>query len=161
MPTKQKDLEYCEDALALKKTLEESFLTLGEYLYNIKIKELYIPQWASWDIFVMELKMSQNAVNKLIQIYKTFILDYKLATQEVVTAGGWSVISELLPVIQTKEDAKDWLNKAQALTREDLRKEIKESKTGLPQSSCKHKNTYTIVVCRDCGLKMEDHKEHE
>lgn len=158
MTTETQNFKYCTGALTLKKSLEESYLTLGEYLYNIKEKELYMPQWPSWEVFSMELKMSSNAINKLIQIYSTFILQYKVPNEEVITAGGWSVIAELLPVIETKEDAVEWLDKAKELTREDLRTEIKEAKTGIPQSNCKHKNTYTIVVCRDCGLKIEDHE---
>ncbi len=155
------NLTYCNDALTLKTSLEQGFLRLGEYLHTIKLKRLWESNWASWEEFSLEFKMSQNSITKLIQIYSTFVLDYRIEGDRVVEAGGWSVIAELLPVIESKKDAEDWLTKAKELTREDLRKEITEKKTGVPMQQCKHKNTYTIVVCRDCGVKMEDHKDHD
>lgn len=161
MAKTNKDLEYCKDALTLKTSLEEGFLRLGEYLLNIKEKSLYEPNWASWEEYSIELKMSQNSINKLIQIYQTLVLNHGIPEKKIVDAGGWSVIADLLPVIKSKEDAEEWLTKAKELTREDLRKELTEEKTGLPMKDCRHRNTYTIVVCRDCGIKMEDHKEHD
>lgn len=161
MSNESKNLKYCENALDLKKSLEESYLKLGEYLYEIKDKEMYLPQWSSWEVFTMELKMSQNAINKMVQIYTKLVLEYSIAPADIITAGGWTVIAELLPVIDSKKDAVEWLEKAQELTREDLRTEVKEARTGVPQQHCKHKNTYTIVVCRDCGIKIEDHEDHD
>lgn len=155
------NLKYCKKALELKKEIEASFIKLGEYLYEIKNKNLFLPQWSSWEEYYMELKMSQNTVNKLIQIYETFILKYNLPPENVVSAGGWSVIAEILPVINSKKDAEEWLHKSTELSRSDLRKELKEEVTGVQMASCKHRNTYTITVCRDCGIKMEDHKDHD
>lgn len=160
MPTKLQNYKYCTDAIALKNRIESDFMTLAASLYKIKQEELYRPSWTSWEEYREELKMSENSVNKLIQMHDTLILKYKIPAEKIVNAGGPSVISDLLPVIKTKEEAEDWLAKASVLTRKDLRDEIQESKTGLPMKDCKHKNTYTIVVCRDCGLKIEDHKEH-
>lgn len=157
----QKNLEFCNNAIALKKNLEKSFINLGQYLHEIKEKSLWEANWSSWDEYCLELKMSRNSINKLIQIYSTFVLDYNIGPEKIATAGGWTVVSELLPVIETREQAIEWIHKAQELTREDLRKEVTEAKSGVQQSACKHKNTYTIVVCRACGIRMEDHKEHE
>lgn len=149
------NLAYCNSALALKKDIETIYLTLGEYLYNIKQGELYRPQWDSWEVFYAELKMSQNMVNKLIKIYELFVLTYHFKEEEVITAGGWTIIQEILPVIENKEEAVKWLETAKTLTREDLRKEVKEAKTGIEMRRCAHKNTYLIKICRDCGNKEE------
>lgn len=154
---KIKPYDYCKDAISLKSQLEKSFMVLAEYLYNIKQSDLFKPHWSSWDEFYNELKISSNTANKLIQIHSTFIVDYKFTPEEVVTAGGWSVIQDILPLCTSRTEAEKWLQNAQELTRDDLRKELKEVKTGVEQRHCKHKNTYTITVCRDCGEKIEDH----
>ncbi len=161
MPNLTKNYKYCTDAIKLKNDLESGFIELGKRLSEIKAKQLYTPSWESWGAYTAELKMSENQVNKLVQIYDQLIQGLHVDRDMITNAGGWTVIAELLPVIETKKDADEWLNKAATLTREDLRKEIQEKKSGIPMKDCKHKNTYTIVVCRDCGIKMEDHKDHE
>lgn len=155
MDKDKKNFKYCTEALTMKKQIEGQFLTLGKYLYNIKEDNLFTPQWSSWSEFCTELKMSENMVNKLIQIYKTFIIQYKIPAEKITTAGGWTVIAELLPVINSLDDANKWLESARELTRDDLRKEVKETKSGVEMRHCGHKNTYTIRVCRDCGHREE------
>lgn len=128
---------------------------LGEELYNIKEKMLWEGVYGSWEEFTVELKMSNNTINKLMQIYKTLVLSYGLSNEQITTAGGWSVVADVLPMITSKKDALKWLNQAQSLTRADLRKEIKESKTGIVMTQCSHKNTYKIEVCKDCGERYQ------
>lgn len=144
---------YCTKAIKLKNDLETGFIVLGEHLHNIYANSLWEASWDSWEAFVSELKMSSNHVNKLMQIYRTLVLSYGLKAEHIVTAGGWSVVADILPMITSKKDALKWLNKAQVLTRADLRKEIKEVKTGLPMAQCKHLNKEMIPMCKciDCG----------
>lgn len=149
------NFDYCNQALKLKQDIEANFLVLAEYLYNIKEHNLFAPQWESFVEFCFELKMSSNMVNKLIQIHKTLILGYGMQPNEILTAGGWSVIQEVLPVISSKKDAVKWLESARTLTRQDLRKTLHETKTGIDMNTCKHKNTYMIKVCRDCGDRCQ------
>lgn len=155
MASQNQNLKYCTDTINLKKEIEQSFLTLGEHLYNIKRDEMFLPQWSSWDEYVTEIKMSLNMANKLIQIYETFILEYKFAPEDITTAGGWTVVAEILPVIENRDDAENWLNMASELTRDDLRKEVKEAKSGVEMATCAHADTYIIRICRCCGNKEE------
>lgn len=148
------NLKYCQDAIEMKKNIEGGFVDLGEYLYNIKEHNLYEPQWSSFLEFCYELRMSQNVINKLIQVYKMFILDYGLKKEELTTAGV-SLIYDVLPAIRSKKDAQHWLAQASLLTRSDLRKELTEHKTGVPMAKCKHKDTYHIEICRDCGDRKQ------
>lgn len=157
MPTNIQNYKLCTDAIKLKNHIESDFMVLAESLYKIKTQELYKPSWSSWDEYREELKMSENSVNKLIQIHSKLVVEYKIDDQKIVSAGGPSVLADLLPILNNKEEAEDWLEKASVLTRKDLRDEITESKTGISMRDCKHINTITIVVCRDCHLKMEDH----
>lgn len=151
MKTEIQKLSYCNKALEIKNDLECRFILLGEYLYNIKEHSLFEPQWSSFQEFCMELKMSTNTINKLMQVYKVFVLNYNIPMDTLATAGGFSLIADTLPAIHSREDAMEWLGKTTVLTREDMRKELKEKKTGILMSECKHSNTYTVTVCRDCG----------
>lgn len=155
MSKELKNLDYCNQTLKLKKDIEGSFVLLGEYLHVIKENQLYEPQWSSFDEFCFELKMSSNMVNKLMQIYKTFIVGYGFTQEQIASAGGWSVIAEVLPQIDSKKSAIKWLASCATLTRSDLRKELVEAKTGIPQMNCQHKETYVIKICRSCGEKQE------
>jgi hypothetical protein len=150
------NLKYCNDALALREDIEVNFLLLGEYLYNIKEHRLYEPQWSDWIEYCFETRISQNNINKLIQIHKTFILEYGFERKQIATAGV-SLLSDVLPAIQNKKDATEWLKKATLLTRQDLRKELTEHRTGIDMAKCKHKDTYTIEICRTCGQRHEVH----
>lgn len=143
--------DYCQKAISFKKDLEKGFLVLAEHLYEIKEKELWRASWASWLEFTWELKMSQNTIFKLLQIYKKLVLDYGLKMEFVVTAGGWSVVADLLPVMQDKKSAMKWLLKAQDLTRSDLRKELKEEQAGIPSGQCQHKIVKLVEICDGCG----------
>ena len=152
------NLKYCNDAIALKEKIEDDFLTLGEYLHNIKEHSLFEPQWSSFIEFCFELKMSQNTINKLIQIYKVFVLDYGIGRNQITNAGV-SLVTDILPVINTKKDALKWLGKASLLTRQDLRRELIEHKTGVDMTKCKHEDTYVVEICRDCGERKQINNE--
>lgn len=120
---------------------------------KIRDERLFEPQWDTFGIYVSELKMSEPVASKLINIYKRFVLEYNILPEKLLKAGGWSVVAEVLPVVKTKEEAVEWIDKMEVLTKEDIRKEILEKKTGITQQNCKHEDYYTIKVCRVCGDK--------
>lgn len=159
--TDLQNLDYCQKAINLKNSLETTYLELGEQLYQIKEKELFKANWETWEEFTWELRMTSNSINKLIQIYKTLVLGYGFTSQEIGAAGGWTLIADVLPMITSKDDAVVWLKNAETLTRADLRKTIKEKKTGVSMSECKHKNTYTIEICSDCGERWKRHEKEQ
>lgn len=148
------NLKYCEEALALRESIEDDFLLLGESLYNIREHNLFEPQWSSFVEFCFELRMTQASINRLIQIHKVFVLDYELPRKEI-THAGVSNLFDVLSSIQNKKDAQKWLAKATLLTRQDLRKELTEHKTGIDMRKCKHKNTYVVEICKDCGERKQ------
>ncbi len=152
---KQTDnLEYCNNALNLRESIENDFLVLGEHLYNIREHNLFEPQWSSFVEFCFELRMSQSNINRLIQIHEKFILEYGFQRKEITRAGA-SLLSDILPAITSKQEATEWLEKATLLTRSDLRKELTEFKTGIQMKHCKHKDTYLVEICRKCGERKQ------
>lgn len=148
-------LGYCEKAIALKYEIEDNFLLLAEYLWNIKEHQMYDSQWSSFEEFVEEMKMSLRSAYRLIQIHEKFVLEYQFSSQDIIAAGGTSSLSEILPQIASKKDAIHWMNLSSTLTRSDLRKELTEAKTGLPMKNCPHADTYSITICKKCGEKTQ------
>ncbi len=154
------NIKYCNDALALRNKIEDDFLLFGEYLYNIREHRLYEPQWSSFVEFCFELRMTQSSINRLIQLHKVFVLDYGLSKKSI-THAGVSNLFDVMAVIKNKEDAKEWLAKAEILTRGDLRRELMEHKTGVDIAKCRHKDYYLLKICRGCGDRMQEYEKEE
>jgi len=148
------NLKYCNEAIELKQNIERDFLSLGEYLYNIKEHNLFEPQWSSFLEFCDELKMTPSNAYRLIKIFKVFVLDYNIE-KKLISDASVSSLMEIVPIIQTKKEALGWLKKSTLLTRQDLRKELTEHKNGVDMIKCLHKNVYQIEICRDCGERHQ------
>lgn len=145
------DYNYCQQALAFEKSLSTQFITLGEYLFNIREQNFFAPQWSSFNEFCMEFRsLSQGSISKLANIYKKFVLDYAIPTDRLVATGGWASLAEIVPLIQDADSAEEWIEKATVLSRDDLRKEITERRTGKDMRHCEHENNYTVRICREC-----------
>ena len=151
----EKKLRYCQKAIELKQNIEISYLKLGEMLYNIKEGKLYEPNWSSFHEYCMEFKLPSSTVSKVLNIYRVFVLEYGFPEKEIIMVG-WTSLAETLPQIKNKEDAIRWFGTATTLSRQDLKKELVEAKTGVLMRNCKHRDTYTMRICRDCGDKWQD-----
>lgn len=132
--------------------MEKNFLSLAEYLYQIKNNSLWQYGYTSWEEFRDEIKLSDATISKLMKIYQTFVLDYGFTPDQIVSAGGWSVLAETLPLIRSKTDAEEWLHKSKELSLRDVRAEVREAKLGISATTeCSHENAYVIRICPDCG----------
>lgn len=150
----QARLAFCNQILEYKGGIEASFLELGRRLRLVREERLYSDQWESFDDYLMELKnISLPTATKLINIYGTFVVEYKIPVKKLVQAGGWTMLAETLPVVKSKEDALAWLEKATLLTRTDLRREIQEANTGILMRDCEHEESAYLRVCLRCGIK--------
>jgi len=150
---------YCQQTIALKHRLEASFLALGERLAKIKTECLYEGQWDDFEAFLAEMKINTSTANRLIQIYQTFILDLKCAPARLAEAGGWTIVSEILPFVKDRKSADHWLDRAKTLTRSDLRRDLTEARNGKDMAKCKHADVYLLQVCRDCGLRTRIYED--
>lgn len=148
MNKKEKDYKFLQNIIELSKNLEMGYLDLGKYLMECRDEERFKPVYESFDDFCLEIKKSPATISKLIGIYQYF---NHIPKERLAEAGGWSTLAELLPVITSQQNAKKWVDKAVELTRNDLRKEVKEAKTGIPMAECKHTDTYEVEICRMCG----------
>lgn len=153
--SEKKRYEYCQSALHIEKKIKKGFVVLAEMLYNIREKNLYEPAWSSFQEFSMEFKeISSSTISKLCSVYEKYVIDYKISPEKLYPAG-WTILYQALPLMKSKEDATEFLNKGNILSREDIKKEIKELRTGIDTTKCRHKETYKIEVCSDCGERWK------
>lgn len=148
----------CKSALLLKRDIEVSFLQLGELLYKIKTGNLFEAGWESWEEYEMEFRMPPSTISRLIRIYEVFRLRYSFPQAELADIG-WSGLAEILPVLPPETPrarAEELMGQVAVQSRTDLRRTIKEAKTGIDMSKCKHKDTYTLRICRDCGERIRE-----
>ena len=136
-------MEYCQQTLALKKTLESGFLTLAERLKKIKEEGLWEAEWGSFAEFLMEMKISEATASKLISVYDKFVLEYGI-DQEKLAGVGWSSLYEILPLCDTVGSAREMVEKATLLKRDELREEVREARVG----ECDHE--WVEVHLRQC-----------
>jgi hypothetical protein len=161
--TETKKHAYCVKALEKKHDLETNYLELGSMLHTIKDERLYEAGWESWEEYSMELKMSQSAISRMLRIYEVFILQYHVPVKQLADAGGWTVLSELLPAIKedtTRDRVKELVEIASGQTRTDLQRTMKEVKGG---EVCRHKKTHilTLEICDDCGERWRQRELHD
>lgn len=153
---------YCEETIRMKDELELSYLKLAERLHRIHLNRMYLPNFETFDDFLEEIKISKATASKMINIYLTFVVKYKIEDKKLALAGGWSVVAETLPYITSKTAALDWLVKCKHLTRADLRKSLLEKKTGIDMRDCDHEDEekITFYKCKRCGNTHREYDEN-
>ncbi len=151
-------LKFCQETIAKKHSLEIAWIEFAKSLKEIRDGALYKGRWESFEDFLTDpgMAMDKGTASKMITIHEKFIVDFEIEPMKVANAGGWSKVAELLPVIENKKDAEEWLESATSLSKADLRKEVQEKRTGKKGVDHKCTNTYEIVMqcCRDCGSKI-------
>lgn len=146
---------FCDETLKLEEGARTVYLLLAERLHRIREGKLYEPQWSSWHEYTMEFKdLSSASISKMIRVYEVFVKEYGFTTAELIKAGGWTKLYQMLKHINSKADAKKWLAAGETLSRQDLDKEMTEHDTGVSMHECKHSSTVIIEVCEDCGEKI-------
>lgn len=155
------NFDFCKETAVLKKRSEISLIELGGRLHKIFSERLYEPNHEHFKDYLEDIKLSPSTASKLIGIYEKFVIQFKYKPKFLAEVGGWSSISEVVSLVDTKKDADIWLAKVEALNRTDLRKEIKEKKTGVLMAKCPHKHTakFTVVKCEDCGDTWRNYDE--
>lgn len=143
---------YCQQAINQKEHIESQFWLLAEMLWKVKSDSLYKEGWTDWSEYCNEFKgLSKRSIDRIIQLYNVFVHHFGIPITELQQAGGWALLAETLPYIKTKADAEEWIEKSKVLTLQDIRKELKEKKTGIPMAQCAHPNRVKMWYCPLCG----------
>ncbi len=111
--------------VALRNEFENSFLGLGEELYWFESKKQY--KDLGHDTFESyladpDVDIGRRMAFMLKGVYQTFVLNLKVQPAALLPAGTDKL--ELLRPHVTEENVTEWLDKAAALSRSDLRREI-------------------------------------
>lgn len=157
-PTEQEAYEYCVDTINQKNALERSYLVLCRRLHTIKLHRLYEANFDNWEVFLEELRIDKGSAERMIRIYQRFILELDISPEKIETAGGWSVVAELLPIAKDKETAEEALVFASMSRKKDVRMYVNEKLGKVPAGICSHENTYTVCICRDCHDRWQEHE---
>lgn len=152
-------IDFCEETISKKHILELGWIELCGRLKEIRDGGLYEGRWDSFEDFLNDpaMGLDKGTASRMITIHEKLILEYKIKPTMIANAGGWSKVAEILPAVKDKASAEEWLSKSASLSKSDLRKEIKEDRTGIKMVDCQHKDYYVVKICRKCGDKIEEH----
>ena len=148
--------KFCLDTIEIKQCTELGFIELGGRLMKIRDEKLWRGGWESFGEYLADMQWSEATGSKLIRIFQKFVLEWQFSHLQLAEAGGWTVVAEVLPVVKTKQEAKQWLANCRKLSRTDLRRTIHEEKHNVDMVECKHADTYLLRICRGCGLRVSE-----
>jgi len=119
--------ELLDRAELLVSQIGEHFYELGQRLYEVKVAETYklrgfgsLAEWAN-----DRLGFKKRKAEHYIQIWEK--LNQKLGFEWAqVKHIGWSRLSRVVPVIETRTDAKKWLKLAEKHSKRELETLVKE-----------------------------------
>lgn len=109
----------------LRNQLETTFLTLGEELHVFHTGKQYETLgYSTFEAYLAdpEVDLSRSSAYQAIAVYRHYILNLECPTVGLLQAGVAK--AELLIPYTTEDNVDEWLNKASALSRSDLRIEL-------------------------------------
>ncbi len=118
--------ERHERIVALRNVAEQTFIELGKELYWFEDEKQFLALgYPSFESYLAdpEVDISRTTAFKLKRIYKRFELELECTAAVLLPAGA-----DKLDVIRPHVDqgnAQEWIHKASALSRSDLRQEVR------------------------------------
>lgn len=136
--------KFCEThVIAYNTAISQGYMRMAELLYEVNSKKHYkvlgYDTFETW-IGIPEISMPRSTAYELIQAYELFIIKMGLQIDDIkVEISKIRMLNRLESkgAISTPEQAKEWLNKAEALSCSDLKAEINEA-SGTPEAQEKH-----------------------
>ena len=154
MDLELKNKGFCDETMDLKHNIEGSFLELGKRLQIIRDERKFEPAWETFEDYLIEMRMSKGTASKLINIFDVFVLQHQIPLKQLA-AVGWSPLAEILPVVNSKQEAEHWVHVATENPLRELRDEIREHRTGIDQSKCGHIEGWVVIkICKKCKMRQ-------
>lgn len=151
--------EYLKETVDLYNQSDIGKLALAQRFYEIKSKKLYRPLYSCMREYLQEMKgMPPSVASRLGNIHEKLVLTLGVKIEEIAKVG-WSVIAEALPIINTADEARYWLDIAQSegMTKSAFKALVDEHRSGKPMSDCKHEKAYLIRHCPECNDKWREY----
>lgn len=121
--------DYVRETIDLVRQIETRFLELGARLYRIREEKLYLGTYDSFQEFLDTAHISGGHASILCKIHKHYVIDGQ-QDQKQLAGIGYSNLYEAIPLIE-KDGIDKTVVKAQTLTRDEIREEVREEKYGV------------------------------
>ena len=147
-----------ERIMELRGLAEQSFLALGEELYEMRESEAY--KRLDYDTFTAYIadpggvNMKRSSVYSLVGNYERYVLELGCPTVGLL-AAGWGKLDTLRPYVD-KENIEEWLNEAGALSRSDLQQRMKEAGMRPRHPKPDANQAQIMSELRDAGIRCYD-----
>jgi len=138
---------FLRDTVDLVRQIETRFLELGARLFQIRENEMWKEQYESFQEFLDAAKISKGNASMLAAIHKAYVIEYGISHEKLAKAG-YSNLYAAIPLLGNT-DVNTVVAKAQMLTRDELKEEVREEKHG----ECAHEET--INICSSCHRRIE------
>jgi len=142
--------EFHSYIVGLVRQINYSFLDLARCLVVVHENKLYEHLcYETFESYIAtpEISIRRASAYKLMDIYRTYVLEYKISPARLIDIE-WTKLSTTLPVL-TEDNVEDLLAMAESLSRSDLRQEIKILKD--PSEKDKEELTKTCPYCNGTG----------
>ncbi len=142
----QTPANFLRETIDLVRQIETRFLELGARLFQIQTKELWKDSYDTYNEFLETAKISPGNASMLTAVHKAYHLEGGI-THAKLSKTGYSNLYAAIPLIE-KDGVEKAVEKAQLLTRAELKEEVREHKHG----ECKHEEKVTI--CSTCHVRL-------
>lgn len=142
---------FLRDTIKLKVDTEAAFLELAARLHKIHTEDIWKSEYDSYNMFLMDARISKATASKLESVYFVFVLKHQIPSNKLAEVG-WSSLYSIASRADTKEKAEELVDRAKLLTREHLAQSLKNEHG--QQDMCVHAKTHDIRICNDCGFRV-------
>ena len=155
-----KTLRQSNSGVDLQLAKELSYLKAKDKNEKERYKVIMGYDEASWKAFVAqpELHISYEKAQRLVILFDVYIEGFGLKEKEIIGVDSNSLCYVARKNILTKDNVRDWVNKAKELSRSDFQREVKFGH--VDEMKCDHKGEVkrTTITCPKCGRKRIEKK---
>ena len=145
--------EYLRQTKELVTSIQTRFLELGARLFKIREEKLWQGSFDSYVDFLDSARISESQASIFANIHKHYVLDGGIDMQRLAQIG-YSNLHKAIPLIE-REGVEVAVVKAQTLTREEIKDEVREAEHGIHTHVPKDDKRFAFCQCG----KLFQHEE--
>lgn len=145
--------EYLRTTRELVTSIQTRFLELGARLFKIREEKLWQGSFDSYVDFLDSARIGEGQASIFASIYKNYVLDGGIDMQRLAQIG-YSNLHKAIPLIE-REGVEVAVVKAQTLTREEIKDEVREAEHGVHEHTPKDDKRFAFCQCG----KLFQHEE--
>jgi len=137
--------EYLRQTAELITSIQTRFLELGARLFKIREEKLWEGSFDSYVDFLDSARISESQASIFANIHKHYVLDGGIDMQRLAQIG-YSNLHKAIPLIE-REGVEVAVVKAQTLTREEIKDEVREAEHGVHEHTPKDDKRFAFCQC--------------